>query len=75
MTQPIDPNKLYSRPEAAQALGCASQTLACWASRGGGPRMIRISRTGRGGRVKYRGADLIQWLEEHEYLSTQAAAK
>jgi hypothetical protein len=37
--------------------------------------MIRISRTGRGGRVKYRGADLIQWLEEHEYLSTQAAAK
>jgi len=43
-TEPAPLRKYLRRKEAAGYIGVAEQTLACWASRGRGPRVTRIGR-------------------------------
>ncbi len=65
---------ILSTLEAAEFLGVAVQTLAVWRCRGGGPAFIRLSSTGRGGRVGYRASDLESWLSERRAFSTSEEA-
>ncbi len=60
-----DPDKKFSRPEAARYLGISARTLEGWAVRGGGPRMLKL-----GSRVVYRRRDLDEWLAARERAST-----
>ncbi len=59
----IDPDKLFRRRDAADALTAAgypvnTTTLATMASRGTGPKFKLFGRT-----PLYRGADLMEWAE------------
>lgn len=49
--------------DLAALLKVSTQTLAHWRHRGEGPPYYKLT-PGRGGRVRYRRADLIRWLEE-----------
>jgi excisionase family DNA binding protein len=60
-----DPDRKFSRTEAAEYLGISARTLEGWAVRGGGPRMLRL-----GSRVVYRRRDLEAWLATRERTST-----
>jgi len=44
--------------EAAQHLGLKKTTLEAWRCRGGGPRFAKLGRA-----VRYRKADLDDWIE------------
>jgi|ETNmetMinimDraft_15_1059895.scaffolds.fasta_scaffold555745_1 excisionase family DNA binding protein len=56
------PSELYTRQEAASLLGLSAATLAKWASTG--ERIIPYIRLGgQGGRVRYRGEDLAEFIE------------
>lgn len=51
--------------EAARRLGIESSTLANWRWSGRGPRYVKI-----GGRVRYRAADLADYLDDRTRTST-----
>jgi len=51
------PDGRMSRIQTAKYLGLAPQTLASWASRGVGPRPIRV-----GGKIFYRRADVDRFI-------------
>lgn len=48
---------LATRPEVAAFLGIAPKTMAQWASKGIGPRYVRIE-----GAARYRWADVHDWI-------------
>ena len=50
---------LLSSGRAAELIGNHPKTLEKWRSRGIGPRFLRV-----GGRVRYRQADIEQFLNE-----------
>ena len=51
--------------EAAERLGVERSTLDNWRWKGGGPRYLKV-----GGRVRYRLADLADWLDAQSRSST-----
>lgn len=51
--------RLVREHEAADFLGYSVATLRNWRVRGGGPRFVKISSRS----VRYRIADLIDWIE------------
>jgi excisionase family DNA binding protein len=53
--------QLFTRPEAAEYLSLAPQTLAQWAVSGKGPPVVKLGRNV----VRYRRADLDAWCEQH----------
>lgn len=58
--------KLLSPPELAELLkDVPEKTLADWRSRGVGPKFVRVGRF-----VRYRPADVEEWLEERAGLTT-----
>jgi hypothetical protein len=61
----IDPDALYSTGPAAKGLDLEASTLEAWRCRGGGPRFIKVGRL-----VKYRGRDLIAFLDERTCRNT-----
>jgi len=73
MIRPFDPDRdrldrratTISPEEAAERLGVRPSTLANWRYRGGGPPYIKV-----GGRVRYRLAELGDWLDGQARLST-----
>jgi hypothetical protein len=68
----IDPDRYYTRRELAAIPGMpTAQTLACYVTRGGGITFTRVSRTGKGGRVIYLGADVIAWLNSRRVVQAQ----
>ena len=59
--------------ETAERLGVERSTLDNWRWRGGGPQYLKV-----GGRVRYRLADLADWLDAQARSSTsdgRSAAK
>jgi hypothetical protein len=62
--------QLLTPETAAAALGLAVQTLARWRCEGYGPRHVRLSGGGGGGRVAYRLADIEAWLAGRVVAST-----
>ena len=54
-------DNLLTRKQAAEYLGFVHQTLAKWASQGGGPKYLLI-----GGRAYYRKSDLDAWVNSCE---------
>ncbi|MFC0674012.1 helix-turn-helix transcriptional regulator [Brachybacterium hainanense] len=65
------PTPLLTRPEAAHILKVAPGTLATWATRGQGPRFIKV---GPGGRVvRYRAQDLQAYLDGMPAVEAVAA--
>ena len=61
---------LLTTKEAARLLGLAPKTLENLRSRGGGPRYAKI-----GNRVRYRPADLDDWISERMRASTAGERK
>lgn len=67
MDQSCQPEKLFSRREASEFLRVTEGTLAVWASTKRYPlKFVKIGRL-----VKYRYADLIQFLEERTQLKDE----
>ena len=65
--------RTVSSDETAERLGVERSTLDNWRWRGGGPQYLKV-----GGRVRYRLADLADWLDAQARSSTsdgQSAAK
>ena len=56
---------LLNTRKAAEFLTMKPQTLDLWRTRSQGPRFLKIGKS-----VRYREADLIQFLEESERHST-----
>ncbi|GMU81508.1 MAG: hypothetical protein AMXMBFR47_13790 [Planctomycetota bacterium] len=60
--------------EVAELLGVEVKTLADWRRMGGGPPFFKPGGAGqRQGRVRYRRAVLVGWIEDQERASTTAA--
>lgn len=65
-----DRTRLLDTPDAAEYLGLEVPTLTHWRSKGIGPRYVKLGR-GRSAdepdrsRVRYRLADLDEWIEEN----------
>jgi excisionase family DNA binding protein len=51
---------LLTPEEVADRLKISIRTLQTWRSRGKGPRIVRY-----GNLVRYRDADLREWIEQH----------
>lgn len=66
----IDPDHLtWSPQQAADAIGAARQTLAKWRCEGRGPKYARVGRS-----IRYRPADVHQWLAEQVVDPTTGGA-
>jgi excisionase family DNA binding protein len=64
----MDPeHDLLTRPEVAEVLRTPIATLHQWASRGYGPRFLRVGR-----KALYRRADVEAWLEDQEQERREA---
>lgn len=50
--------ELIDERGAAKALAVATRTLQWWRTSGTGPRFVKIGRA-----VRYRKADLVNWIE------------
>ncbi|WP_163372896.1 helix-turn-helix transcriptional regulator [Endozoicomonas acroporae] len=57
--------KLLNTAQVCELLGKAPQTLQNWRSIGTGPKFIKVGRD-----VRYREADIIEWLESNVYTET-----
>jgi len=66
MAVTIDPRALYDEGEAAAILGWKVPTMQAKRSRGGGPVFMKLGRA-----AKYRGADLLDFIEAN--LATNTA--
>lgn len=65
MSESLDMCLLNER-EAANLLGFSSKALQAWRITGRGPKFVRISARA----IRYRRADLSQWIEDRVRLST-----
>ncbi len=66
---PTTDRQLLTPPQAAAYLQLAPRTLAHYRVRGGGPPFVKL-----GGRVRYRGDSLEEWVSSMERTSTSEAA-
>lgn len=57
---------LLTEKEAAKILGFSIRTLQKWRGNGGGPRFVHVSARA----IRYRRADLEQWIEGRIRTST-----
>jgi predicted DNA-binding transcriptional regulator AlpA len=60
---------LLTTEQAATILTLSPATLSTLRCRGGGPPFIKIGAS-RHGRVRYREADLLAWIESRAFHST-----
>lgn len=65
----VNTERLLTRPEAAELLGLAVQTLANWQNAGKGPRSVLVGARAR----RYRLSDLTAFMAELE--TTEAVAR
>ena len=61
--------KLYTTTELAEHLETNPGTLANWRTDGNGPRFVKV-----GANVRYREADVENWLESRALIKTTGAA-
>ena len=59
----FDRNAYYRPADDALHLLATEGTLAQWRSAGTGPKFIKLA-AGRGSRILYHGADLVDWLAQ-----------
>lgn len=55
----MNPTRLLTKPEVAELTRVPVATLSYWRHMGTGPKSAKI-----GGRVMYREADVLAWLNE-----------
>lgn len=58
--------ELLTETEAGKRLGFSIRSLQKWRCYGGGPRFIRVSARA----IRYRPADLEQWIKDRAKTST-----
>lgn len=56
--RPSRRQRLMTPEELAEYLGVTLHCVYAWSSRGGGPKVVRV-----GARLRYRPADVEQWLD------------
>lgn len=64
-----DPNRLLTEREVADRLQMAASSLRNWRTQGRGPKWLALSRRA----VRYRAADVEEWLEARQRRSTSDA--
>lgn len=64
MTARIEDIKLMTTQQVSRELGIPVGTLRYYRSTGTGPKSFKL-----GGRVRYRRADVVAWVEEQERTS------
>ena len=69
-TATIQPPAMLNTPDAAAYLGVQEPTLETWRCLGRGPAFVKIGRL-----VRYRVADLDQYIESRRVNSTAQAAE
>ena len=60
--------QFLTRRQAAEFLNLKKSTLDAWATRGGGPAFVKMGRA-----VRYRPADLLEWVESRITRNTAEA--
>lgn len=65
MNEQLQPDRLLSRAEVEVNFGLSRRFLEVSAVRGDGPPMVKIGRS-----VRYRVADLREWIESRRVTST-----
>lgn len=68
------PDRLVSREVAAEFLGLSPSTLACWASAGCGPALVKMS-GGRSGAVRYRWSELEKFATDPQAYRPRLVTK
>ncbi len=63
----LEDDVLYAEVVISRVLDCEEKTLQAWRSRGRGPAFVKIGRL-----VRYRGADVKQWINSRTVRSTSA---
>ena len=63
-----DPDGLLTETQVAQLTGLSIRTYQAWRLRGGGPRYIKIGRS-----IRYKRADVLEWIESNATSNTSAA--
>lgn len=71
MQSELSPNRLLTRREVEAEFGISARYLEIHAVTGDGPPMIRISRSS----IRYRVADLRDWIEARRVRSTSEEIK
>lgn len=62
----LDPNVLLTDEQAAEIIGLKVSTIRYWRYTGEGPAFVKV-----GGKcVRYRLADINEWIESRLYRST-----
>jgi len=61
------PEPLLTEIQAAELLNLSTRTLQSWRIKGGGPRFLKLGRA-----IRYRVADLNEWLEARALAHTSA---
>lgn len=62
---PTDPDEYLKPAEASQVVKLTVRTLATMRSEGRGPAYTKLS-PGRSGHVRYKRADLLEWLDRNQ---------
>jgi DNA-binding transcriptional MerR regulator len=57
---------LLNEVQAAKILNLSTRTLQAWRSQGNGPAFVRAGRA-----IRYRGRDLLEWIDANTHLSAQ----
>lgn len=65
----LDPSRLLTPTEAAEALGVKPQTLATWRCRRIGPGYVKLNRT-----VRYSAGDLTRYLRDRQIEHSEERA-
>lgn len=63
-------SELLRRVPASDYLGISPATLATWATRGGGPKYVKVGKL-----AMYRKSDLDAWLNERTVENTGQGSK
>lgn len=65
----IEPNRFYPTNSPELRILGARQTLARWRHEGAGPAYTRA-----GGRILYKGSDVLDWLDRQRVATQKTAA-
>ncbi|MBC7282636.1 helix-turn-helix domain-containing protein [Hoeflea sp.] len=66
MSNPVvEPAPLLTETQVAKFLNLSTRTMQAWRIKGGGPRFLKLGRA-----IRYRTADLHEWLETRAVAHT-----
>ena len=71
MSESVRLNDLLDNEQTSTLLGIKPNTLEIWRCKGKGPRFIKLG-TEKQSPIRYRRADVENWIERQSFASTSA---